>query len=231
MKAFTTLLAILAIAASTHAADFSSTGSSTETTIINTGTDQCAMPLHYNHDYSFENGLCWQYGGIVAPTYGAFAEGFNLGMGTIECLAIWVTQLGNYAGRTCDLYVWRGGVTSAPGNVLWVVTGWAFTSIPYWPSIGQNNFEVGSGVTGEFAAGYWADFSSEVCQWYIACDEDGFGGSPWTNIAPGGGYPSGWQNPAVVWGACQSLGIGIYFDDSIFSPVETATWGRIKGLF
>ena len=126
MKTFATLLAILAIAAGANAANFGSTGRA-ETTIINTGSDTCTQTLYYNHDNSFENGFCWQYGGVVAPTYGAFGEGYSLGAGAIECIALWVTQVGNYYGQTCDTYVWAGGVSGTPGAVLWTATGQAFT--------------------------------------------------------------------------------------------------------
>jgi hypothetical protein len=231
MKTFATLLAILAIAAGANAANFSSTGRA-ETTIIGTGSDQCTQTLYYNHDNSFENGCCWQYGGIVpSTTYGAFGEGFSLGAGVVECMALWVTQVGNYFGQTCDTYVWEGGVSGTPGIVLWSAPGQAFTAIPYWPSCGQNNFDVNFCVSGDFTVGYWADFSAAVCAWYIALDSDGFGGYPWTNIAPGIGYPTGWNNPAIVWGAVQSLGFGVYFDAGGMTPVESKTWGEIKNLF
>jgi hypothetical protein len=231
MKTFATLLAILAIAAGANAADFSSTGSGVETTIVTAGDDTCTQTLYVNHDGSFENGYCWQYGGIVPPTYGAFGEGFSLGGGCIECIAIWATQVGNYFGQTCDTYVWDGGVTGVPGNVLWTATGQAFTNIGFWPTLTQNDFACGYQVAGDFTVGYWADFSAMVCGWFIGADQNGFGGYPWSNIAPGIGYPTGWQNPTVIWGTTQSLGFGVYFEEGGTSPVEAATWGEIKDLF
>jgi hypothetical protein len=231
MKKFATLLAILAVVAGANAANFGSTGYSKQTAIISPGSDDCTETLYYNHDNSFENGMCWQYGGIVVgSTYGAFAEGFDLGTGNVQCAAIWTTQVGNWSGQPLDVYVWQGGVSGVPGNVITVVAGAQLTNVPFWPSIGQSNVQVGANVTGEFSVGYWADFSAAVCAWYIASDEDGFGGYPWTNIAPGIGYPTGWNHPAIVWGACQSLGFGVYFGEGT-TPVEAATWGKIKDLF
>ncbi len=232
MKKFATLLAVLVLAAGANAADFTSTGYSKETTINVLGSDQCTATLYYNHDGSFENGYCWQMGGVVpGTTYGAFGEGFDLGQGLVECAAIWVTQTGSWFGQPVDIYLWSGGVTGVPGDVMWVNTGQQFQQIGFWPSITQNDFEIGYCLDGEFTVGYWADFSTDVCGWYIASDEDGFGGYPWTNVAPGIGFPTGWQSPAVVWGVCQSLGFGVYFEEGGMTPVESATWGEIKSLF
>jgi len=232
MKKLATLLAVFAIAAAAGAANFDNMAGGVETTVLHSGTDQCVQTLYVGHDGSFENGFCWQYGGITAPYYGAFGEAFGgLGAGCVECIAIWATQVGNYFGQTCDLYVWDGGVSGVPGDVLWMATGQAFTSIGYWPTLTQNDFEVGFRVEDDFTVGYWLDASASVCAWYIGADLDGFGGYPWTNCAPGSGYPTGWQNPAIVWGSCQSLGFGVYFEAGGPSPVEAATWGQIKDLF
>ena len=38
--------------------------------------------LYINHDYGFHCGYAWQYGGVVPPYYGAFAERFS-GTGTL----------------------------------------------------------------------------------------------------------------------------------------------------
>ncbi len=231
MKKFATLLAILAIAAGANAADFGSTGYSKETAIVGSGSDECTETLYYNHDGTFENGYCWQMGGVIpGTTYGAFGEGFDLGAGNVECAAIWTTQTGNWFGQPLDVYIWDGGVSGMPGDVLNVVSGAQLTNVPFWPTIGQSDIEVGYNVSGEFTVGYWADFSTDVCGWYIGSDEDGFGGFPWTNVAPGIGFPTGWQSPAVVWGVCQSLGFGVYFGEG-GTPVEAATWGQIKDLF
>jgi hypothetical protein len=186
-------------------------GPSDHTVIIANPDDECTGELIYHHDDSFEGGECWQYGGIVPAYYGAFGEGFDAGSDTLilNCVTIWATQVGNYFGQPLDIYVWDGGVTSAPGAVLYVSPGRVLDNVPYWPSIGRNDLTVECAVAGEFTAGYWADYSASVCGWYIAEDTDGYGGYPWTCIAPGLGYPTGWQNPGLVWGAVQSLGFGV----------------------
>jgi hypothetical protein len=230
MRHLVLLLSVLIVSISARA-DLGSTGYSDNTQIIGTGSDQCTFTLYYNHDGSFENGFCWEFGGTVpGTTYGAFGEGYDLGYGMIECVAIWATQVGFWSGQPLDIYVWEGGVTGPPGEVTDVRTGAQLTNVPYWPSLGQSNIETSFFVQDEFTIGFWADFSAEICGWYVGADLDGLGGYPWTNIAPGIGYPTGWNNPAIAWGSCQSLGIGVYFSHYC-SPVEAVTWGEIKSLF
>jgi len=192
---------------------------------------ECPDSLYVNHDWSFENGFAWGYGGVVAPYYGAFGEGFDMGAGEVTYGAFWFTQVGNYFGSPIDVYLWEGGVSGPPGAVLWVDYGASIPgAIGIWPQVSQHDIEIGCPVSGEVTVGYWADFSASINEFYIAVDDNGPGGHPWTNIAPGIGYPTGWQNPSVVWGACQSLGLGVYFVET-FSPVEPRTWGRLKALF
>ncbi len=195
--------------------------------------DDCSMSLFANHDDSFENAYCWQQEGVAPPYFGAFGEAFDLGQGEIECVAIWATTGSSHLSEPMTLYVWRGGIGSPPGEVLYMRSEQVLTNIPFWPSVGQNNLEVGEGwcVNETFTVGYWADFSLSECWWYVASDESGVGGYPWTNIAPGIGYPTGWQDPSVVWESCRSLGIGVFFDAGGPSPAQSPTWGRIKVLF
>ncbi len=102
--------------------------------------------------------------------------------------------------------------------------------IATWPQISQHDIEIGCPVVGPFTFGYWADFSISINEFYIAADENGPGGHPWTNIAPGLGYPTGWHHPGLLWGATQALGLGAYFVEST-TPVTSTTWGRIKSLY
>ena len=69
--------------------------------------------------------------------------------------------------------------------------------------------------------------------WYVASDENGFGGGlPRTNIAPGIGFPTGWNHPNVVstFAGCQDLGIAVYEIGGPI-PAQTTTWGAIKNLY
>jgi hypothetical protein len=230
MKKFATLLAVLALVGAAGAADYSELGYSEDTIVISDQSDQCSGVMIYNHDFSFENGYCWQYGGIVPPYYGCFAEGFDVGAVNVECGLYWLSQIGYYMGQPLDAYVWAGGVTGPPGDVLCVTPGVTGLNIGYWPSCTMNEVEIGCCVPGEFTTGYWADFSAMVCQWYCCADLNGFGGFPWTCIAPGIGYPTGWQDPTLIWGTTQSMAIGATVTDDP-SPAESQTWGSIKSLF
>lgn len=186
--------------------------------------------LFVHHDNSFENAYCWIYEGIQPPYYGSFAEGYDLGPGCVSCGAYWLTYAGAIWPHPADIYVWEGGVTSEPLSVLTVIPGIYFDNIWEWPSCGQNDVEIGSPVAGEFSLGFWADFSSIPCEYYCGADLDGPQGNPWTCIAPGQEWPTGWQDPSIVYGPTRSMGIGVYFDEGA-SPVRGATWGRIKSLF
>ncbi len=231
MKNLLLLLALLASLSGANAANHASTGYSKDTTIIRSDPEwPCYGTLNVHHDSSFEDGFCWMSGGVVpGTTYGAFGESFAVSsyFGVV-CVCLWVTQTGDFSGQTLDLYMWEGGISGPPGVVLGVLVGQALYNVPYWPTVGQNDLFFGRDVHTDFTVGYWADFSASPCGWYLAADQDGFGGHPWTNIAPGTGYPTGWQRPDVVWSACQSLGIGAV--DGMISPVESATWGQLKQL-
>ncbi len=229
MKKPVVLLAVLALAGfAANAENFSSTGYSAETTIVGSGADACAHgDLIHNHG-SFQSCYCWQFGGIVPPYYGAFAEGYDLGPGCVFCGAFWLTQLGYFNGKPADLYVWEGD--NPPGAVVGMIAGHVFQNIAIWNSISQHDADMNIRVYGPFSIGYWADFSNETCQWFVAVDQEGAGGMPWTCVAPGIGYPAGWNNPSTIWGPTQSLGLGVWFGEG-GSPVETQTWGSIKALF
>ena len=186
--------------------------------------------LHCNHDGTFESGYNWWshpegYGGLY---YGAFAEAYDLGSGTLQCGAYWVTQAGYLPAGYVDAYVWDGGVSREPGRVLAFAFDAQFRNIPAWPQTGQNDVEIPVEVTGEFTIGYWLeDCWDDV---WVAADLDGLGGRPWTCIAPGTEWPSGWQDPSIVFGPTQSLGIGVWFSAAT-TPSTTPTWGSVKSLF
>ena len=66
--------------------------------------------------------------------------------------------------------------------------------------------------------------------WWVGADLDGPGGFPYTNIAPGIGFPTGWQDVSVLWGPTQALGIGAEVLPCDPVPTVGTTWGRIKAL-
>ena len=209
-----------------------SLGYSDSTTIVGPGTDACASGvLIHNHDGSFENGYAWQYDGQAAPYYGAFGEGYDLGAGTIACGAFWLSGGAfGWEAPPADCYIWEGGVDVAPGTVLGLIAGVNFNPIPTWPTIRECDVDMNIVVLGPFTVGCWGEWAGAASGLVCAADENGPGGHPWTCIAPGIGYPSGWQDPAAVWPDAKSMGCGVYFE-SHPTPVESETWGAVKSLF
>jgi hypothetical protein len=202
--------------------------------------------LYVHHDFSFEwapeHTYCWQFGGVQAPYYGAFGEAYDLGSGTVACGSYWVCTMGYYVDTRYDVYVWDGGVSNEPCGVLAVVPNVIPPDHRYCPDdFGQNDYYIGIDVSGDFTVGMWMDWTHHVCNYMIGADRDGPGGHPWTCIAPGLEWPSGWQDPSIVWGPTQSMGIGVYFtprdpsgvdeSDDPRQPPESPTWGSIKTLF
>jgi hypothetical protein len=91
---------------------------------------------------------------------------------------------------------------------------------------------MGIAVTGPFTVGFWGNWPGVLCGYFCAADLNGFGGYPWTNVAPGIGYPTGWNDPSIIWGTTQSMGCGAYFGTECGPiPADSQTWGSIKALF
>jgi hypothetical protein len=214
-------------------------GPSDRVVVVPGGRD-CGGQLYEHHNGRFASAIAWQGDGIVPPYYGTLAEAFDLGSGVIYCGVYWLTQNGNFNGHVADLYVWDGGIAGPPSTVLHMVTGHLFTNVPHWPEVGQNDVPLQVPVSGAFTIGYWGDWPGEQCGYYVPYNEWVQHGHPWTCIAPGLQYPSGWQHPSVVggWEAIESLGLGVYFgtpssvDDHIGErpPLESTTWGALKAL-
>jgi hypothetical protein len=193
-------------------------------------TNPCDGQLCLNFDGSAENGYCWQYGGIVPPYYGAFAECCDMGTYNICGIRLLLTGVG-YPCGPFDAYVWAdaGG---APGSVLSMTGGLNPCPVATWPSISTHDFAITSTPTsGVVWFGFWANNSTAPCGYFIAADTNGFGGCPYTNIAPGIGYPTGWNNVSAVWGPTQSIGIGAWFGYGPIIPIRETSWGRVKLTF
>ncbi len=168
----------------------------------------CPFDL-FNADGSYENGYAWQYGGIVAPEYGAFADCYN-GPLSVCGVLLDLSQVGNQNGQTLDAYIWDDAAGS-PGAVACVVVGVDPGPVAFWPSLSRHLIDLGvtCETTGNLWAGYWANWPGSVAGWFIGADTDGFGGCPYTNYAPGIGFPTGWGNVSAAWGPTQALAIGV----------------------
>ncbi len=184
-----------------------------------------------NADGTYENGYTWWYAGQVAPYYGAFAEGYNA-TGTYVGQRWDITTVpGIYRGQRADAYVWNSDGTN-PTTVIRVDPGMSVPTPAAWPSFTRADECTGNEqVSGDFFVGYWGEWPNAIAGWFIGADLDGFGGMPRTNITPGIGYPTGWNDVSVVWGPTQALGIGAYVFSAGAVPVSTQTWGRIKNLY
>jgi hypothetical protein len=234
MKTLAALVAILAMAGATYAADepYGMTGYSENTTIIEPpGTDDEDAFLIIVWDGSAENGYCWQFAGVVEPDYGAWAECYE-GKYVIQQWHFYFTQTGYYIGQMADFTLWDDG-GGVPGNVIQIVRT-PPGPIPFWPDVGAVKIPLNPPIWIDFTwyVGYWPLWPGEGCGWFTASDEDGFAGCRLTKIAPGIGYPTGWQDCTIVgtFAGCQSLGLGIWVKESP-TPLKESTWGQIKALF
>lgn len=201
--------------------------------IVPTVAESCSdANLLVHHDGSFENGFAWEWLGVGPPYTGAFAESYVLGPGMVECVSLWHSQIGLYAGQSTDVFVWEGGVTTEPGAVLAVATGIVFDTIPVWAEVGRFDVPISVAIAGEATVGSWGNWPEAGNGYFWLADSDGPQGHPWTYIAFGSGFPGGWQNPEVVFGdRINSLGIGVHFTADQPVPTRLRTWGRVKGLY
>jgi len=232
MKKLALLFALLGVIAGAAGAveNIGSTGAGTGIILPSQDANPCPPAnLFLNFDGSAENGFCWQYGGIVPPYYGAFAECYDAGGQSVCGIQLLLTGIG-YPCLPCDGYIWddAGGI---PGNVLSMTGGLNPCPVATWPSISTHDFALTPVNAGLFWIGYWGNFSAQPCGYFIAADTNGFGGCPYTNIAPGIGYPTGWQNASTVWGPVQAIGIGAWVGGEPPNPVQESTWGAVKNLY
>jgi hypothetical protein len=184
-----------------------------------------------NHDGTFEiNGCAWVDGGVARPYYGAFAEGF-VGTGVVCGMQFDFTTLPGYqTGQTMDAYVWDSDGTN-PTTVLGVTTGIDPGPVAIWYDVSVHDVDVNDvAVDGPFFVGFWGDWpGADQPGWWVAADFDS-PGLPRTNVAPGLGYPTGWQSADMFDGRIRSLGICAYLGQPGV-PAQESTWGRIKSLY
>lgn len=198
-------------------------------TIVGTPEPVCGTLL-FHSDGTYENGYCWQYGGVVDPDYGALAEGYE---GVFEvCAAVFDLTTLTDPFRGMDVYLWAddGG---SPGLVHCLEVGADPGAIAMWPNVSRHPIEFADPRCTEegWWIGYWGAWPDEPCHWFVGADLDGPGGSPMTKIGPGQGYPSGWQDVSIVWGPTQALGIGAEVQPCDPTPTRQTTWGGVKGLY
>ncbi len=194
-------------------------------------TNPCGGTLLLNADGSYEDGFTWWYGGQVAPYYGAFAEGYNAtGICCGQQYAL-TTLTGMFVGQKLDAYLWNSDGCN-PTSVIGVDTGISISAPGIWPIVTLHDIDTSDeSVNGSFFVGYWGEWPGMIAGWYCGADLNGLGGIPRTNIAPGIGYPTGWNDVSVIWGPIQAMGIGAYVVTAYPVPVSIQTWGGIKNLY
>jgi hypothetical protein len=190
------------------------------------------------------DGIAWQYGGVEPPYYGAMANYFP-GVNRVSGIRLYMTRNGAmaYTALPLDIYVWATDASGCPTAVMGVTSGVTFAMPAAWPEVSCVDVAINQvSVNGRCAVGYWPPWPGGAAQWYIAAD-DCDSGTGLTNVAPGIGYPSGWQGVSVMpWcvptgtgtpcgGRDGCIGIGMWTPDSSGVAVETSSWGSIKNLF
>ncbi len=170
----------------------------------------CGEVSNLNHDGSLETAFAWAYSGISSSEYGAFAEGFTGEFDICE-VQLSLTQIGNQAGQTLDVFVWEDDHTGNPGSLIAHLSDIDPGPVAQWPEISRHNIPLVLSVEDDWWVGYRGNWPGAQAGWSLAVDDDGPGGNSRTNIGPGQGYPIGWNHPGVVpaWQYCQSLGIEV----------------------
>ena len=198
-------------------------------------------------DGTYENAIAWQFESSAAPDYGAFAVPFP------EALVSWISAVvldltgappigsapaGPAINRLgiADVFVWDD-TDGVPGAVLWTETGVSLELDVTWPSFVRVVVPVDpvvrcDAITGDAAwAGFWGNWPGEPAATFVGTDLNGFGPAGMTRIAPGLGFPSGWQDVSIAWGGVTALGIGILAEPCGPEPVLRSSWGAIKRLY
>ncbi len=191
-----------------------------------------AQQLLLTADGTWENGWAWFGYESPAPDFGAFAECYS---GEYEVLAVQLSVTGNgfqdppYA----DVFVWDDDGNGLPGQVRCIAPN-AFLPPPLYPDWSTFEVPVGPGccVSGTWWVGFRGVWGGSNLGFYIAADQNGPNrGCSLTNIAPGLGYPEGWQDVAVRWEPTQALGIGAIVGPCAPVAVAGRTWGAVKALY
>ena len=237
MKKLAALLAVFALVgmATLAIAQPAELGFNLNTTIIYgpTPDEDCSNALlDQVDDGTFENGYCWQYGGIVPPDYGSFAECYDNAY--VCSMEAGFTQIGGFINQTLDAYVWADDA-GLPGNVICVVTGVLIDAPAFWPSISMHLIDINCCADGPHFIGYWGNWPELACAYYVAADEDGFGiGCPVSKYSSTSGYGTGWMSVALAFPNCMDLGLREYYLDECGTeptPTQDTTWGSIKNLY
>jgi hypothetical protein len=190
---------------------------------------------------SFDTLFAWEYDNVDStdPGYiGAIGESFSPTVADspvcfmMDWMSFWLTQDGDYVDQTMDLYVWQGGVFGEPQEVLWMAEGRRPTSVPNWPIVAENRFDVNYEFVGDITIGYWGAWPGSEAGFFSVIDlepDPHLPGNGWT-YAGGPGWPERWYTMEEIFyepmpSPCSTMAMGEP------SPVVEGTWGAIKSMF
>ena len=184
-----------------------------------------------NADRTYETAFRWAYGGQQPPDYGSIAECYE-GRYDLTALVAAGTDIGCDAFYAVDFYIWEddGG---QPGAVLCSLPDQALF-FAFYPDYLENQVEIqGCTTPDSWWVGAWGQWVNTVPCIFFAVDLDGPGGCPMTKIAPGQGYPTGWQPAGIVTelAGIRAFGIGARGTPADPVPVVRTSWGEIKSLY
>lgn len=195
--------------------------------------------LLQNDDGSIESGYAWRFAGVVPPDYGSWAECYD---SEFVCGIQFLFTANYQLGYTMDVYVWESVAEGDPapgpdpGNIICVLPDISPWPIAEWPEISVHDIQVCCEANGDHFVGYWGNWPGLGPGWFTTGDHNGPGGGcPRTKVAPGIGWPTGWQDPAdlEIWGEIRALGIREFAGVGDCEPTSSGktTWGKIKALY
>jgi hypothetical protein len=94
-----------------------------------------------------------------------------------------------------------------------------------WPEFSVHDFQVCCPADGEHFVGFWPNWplaGNDI--FFVAADVNGPGlGCPRTRVAPGIGYPTGWQHPDEIGISANDMGIREYAGLGDCPPTTTGS--------
>lgn len=190
------------------------------------------VSIEIDGDGAYENAIGWQFEGVAAPDFGAMAQ-IYAGRRVLCGVILDLSQSGGRPSLGMDLYVWDDG-GGVPGAVRAMVVGANPGVVATWPDVGRHLLALPEPSCAEVDSiwvGYRPSWEGERAGWFVGADLDGPPARSLTKIAPGLGFPTGWQSVTTAWGPLSALGIGLSVDACATEPVVSSSWGTLKTLF
>lgn len=185
-----------------------------------------------NADGSWESGLRWGPEGVEGPEFGAFAERMPV-TGAITAVEVTLGRL-DHSGPTSfllEVFVWADA-EGLPGPVVALASFDFVGELPVLPLADVLSVPIEAPILRTPWAGARITSNADGDLVAVAADLDGGAFvAPMTNIAPGLGFPVGWQPVGTVFEPARSLGIAatmteIAFEGDILESVGGSDEGE-----